>query len=410
MVRKKLTVNGDRLVRRIAELAEYGKTPSGGIDRPAFSEADVEARRYMMNLMSHAGLNVRVDPVGNIFGRREGSVASTGTILFGSHIDTVPDGGAYDGALGSLAAVEVAHTLAEAGYRNRHPLEVVVWCNEEDGLTGSRGYVGELSQDHVNHPGPDGVRLADKIRRIGGDPARISEATPEPGSIAAYIELHVEQGGVLDSSGTDIGVVEGFVGIEQYDVTITGVANHAGTTPMEQRTNALLPAAELVLSVDRIVTATPGGQVGTVGLFEVSPGAPNVIPGEVVLTVELRDLDTAKLRPIWESILSDLEEICARHNTSFTARSRQSVAASPTDVRLREVISDTAKQLGLLSRLMPSGAGHDAQKLARICPTGMIFVPSVAGVSHSPREFTHPEDVAHGGDVLLGSVLRVDEW
>jgi N-carbamoyl-L-amino-acid hydrolase len=410
MVRGKLTVNAERLLRRIAELAEYGKTNGGGVDRAAFSEADVEARRYMMNLMRHAGLNVRVDPVGNIFGRREGSVAATGAILFGSHIDTVPNGGAYDGALGSLAAVEVAHTLTEAGYRSRHPLEVVVWCDEEDGLTGSRGYVGGLSQGDVDDPGPDGVTLSEKIRRIGGDPARVAEAAPEPGSITAYVELHVEQGAVLDSHGINIGVVEGFVGIDQYDVTITGVPNHAGTTPMDRRINALLPAAELVLAVDRIVRATPGNQVGTVGSFHVSPGAPNVIPGEVALTVELRDLDTVKLRPIWQLIQSELEEICARHGASATARGRQSVAGIPTDSRLRDIISGAAEELGLATRLLPSGAGHDAQKLAQICPTGMIFVPSVAGVSHSPKEFTQPEDVAHGANVLLGSVLRIDEW
>jgi N-carbamoyl-L-amino-acid hydrolase len=404
-----LSINADRLVRRMAELAEYGQTPDGGVSRPAFSESDVEARRYMMNLMRHAGLNVRVDPVGNIFGRREGTVAATGTILFGSHIDTVPEGGLYDGALGSLGAVEVAHSLAEGGYRNRHPLGVVVWCDEESGLTGSKGYVGELSQEAVNEPGSDGVRLADKIRRIGGDPTRVAEAVPEPGSIAAYIELHVEQGSVLDNDGTNIGVVEGFVGIDQYDVVITGAANHAGTTPMDQRANALLPAAELVLAVERIVKATPGDQVGTVGAFVVSPGAPNVIPGQVALTVELRDLDSDRLQPIWQAILSELEEISERHGTSFAIQPRQSVAGIRTDEGLCKTISQAAEELGLTTRHMPSGAGHDAQKLASICPTGMIFVPSVDGVSHSTREYTHSDDVARGANVLLQAVLKADE-
>ncbi|UCG84794.1 MAG: Zn-dependent hydrolase [Gemmatimonadota bacterium] len=410
MANENLTINADRLVRRIAELAEYGKTPGGGVDRPAFSDADIEARRYVMSLMRHAGLNVRVDPVGNIFGRRESSVAAMGTILFGSHIDTVPNGGAYDGALGSLAAIEVAHTVAEAGYRNRHPLEVAVWCDEEGGLTGSRGFIGELSQAAVNELDSYGVRLSDKIRRIGGDPARVGKATWKPGSLLAYVELHVEQGSVLDSHGIDIGVVQGFVAIDQYDVTITGVPNHAGTTAMDERIDALLPAAELALAVDRIVRAIPGNQVGTVGAFEVSPGAPNVIPGEVALTVELRDPDSARLKPIWQSIQSELEAISDRHRVSFTAHCRQSVAGIPTDARLREVISQAAEELGLTTRLMPSGAGHDAQKLAQVCPTGMIFVPSVAGVSHCPRELTRPEDVAHGGNVLLRSVLKVDEW
>jgi N-carbamoyl-L-amino-acid hydrolase len=408
MSAENLTINADRLLRRIAELAEYG-TLENGIDRPAFSDVDVEARRYIMSLMGHAGLNVRVDPVGNIFGRREGTVGGTGTILFGSHIDTVPQGGAYDGALGSLGAIEVAHTLTHAGYRNRHPLEVVIWSDEERGLTGSRGFAGELTEEDLNQPDASGITLADKIRRIGGEPRRVAEAQPDEGSVAGYLELHVEQGGVLFSKQVDIGVVEGFVGITQYDVTVSGVPNHAGTTPMAERSNALLTAAELALAVDRIVRSSPGNQVGTVGSFEVSPGAPNVIPGEVVLTVELRDLDTAKLDPIWQAIESELAEISSRQGTSFTAELRQSVAGVPTDASVRELVEQAAQDLGLSSMRMPSGAGHDAQKVAPICPTGMIFVPSVKGISHSPQEFTEPGDVENGGNVLLRSVLRMDE-
>ena len=408
MSNDELTINADRLVRRIAELAEYGKIENG-INRAAFSDEDVEARRYIMSLLSHAGLNVRVDPVGNIFGRREGAVAGVGAILFGSHIDTVPEGGAYDGALGSLASIEVAHTLTHAGYRNRHPLEVAIWCDEERGLTGSRGFVGELTQDDLNQPDSDGVTLSERIRRIGGEPRRVGEAKPEAGSVAGYLELHVEQGGVLYSKQVDIGVVEGFVGITQYDVTVSGVPNHARTTPMGERSNALLTASELVMAVDRVVRSTPGNQVGTVGSLEVRPGAANVIPGEVVLTVELRDLDTAKLAPIWQSIESELAEISSRHGTSFRTELRQTVAGVPTDAAVREVVTQAAEELGLSTIQMPSGAGHDAQKLAQICPTGMVFVPSVKGVSHSPEEFTEPEDVENGGNVLLRSVLKLDE-
>jgi N-carbamoyl-L-amino-acid hydrolase len=410
MASNDLTINADRLVRRIKELAEYGATPEGGVNRIAFSEEDVEARRYVMSLMGHCGLNVRVDPVGNIFGRREGSLAGTGTILFGSHIDTVPNGGAYDGVLGVLAALEVAQTLTEGGYRSRHPLEVVVWCDEENGLTGSRGYVGEISAADLDQTDPDGIRLAEKISRVGGETARINEVAAEKDSIAAYLELHVEQGSVLHTDGIDVGVVEGFVGISHYDVTLSGVPNHAGTTPMNRRSNALLSAAELVLAVDRIVKETPGDQVGTVGAFDISPGAPNVIPGEVTLTVELRDLDNDKLAPIWERIHSELEEISRRHGTTFTTELRQSVEGSLTDPNVRGVISEAAARLGLTTRSMPSGAGHDAQKLTQICPTGMIFVPSVDGISHSPKEHTDPKDVASGCRVLMDSVLAIDQW
>jgi len=404
-----LRVNEDRLNRRIAELAEFGRLPDGGVDRIAFSEADIEGRRYAMSLMQNAGLVVRVDPVGNILGRREGSVRDTGTIMFGSHIDTVPCGGAYDGALGSLAAIEVAHTLKHTGYRNRHPLEVVIWCDEENGLTGSRGFLGELSHHDMTRVDEDGATLAERIRKVGGDPARIHEAVPEKGSIAAYLELHVEQGSVLDSDGIDVGVVEGFVGIQRYDVVIRGFSNHAGTTPMARRRNALLTAAELVLAVDRIVKANPGRQVGTVGRFWVSPGAPNVIPGQVDLTVELRDLSNGNLGRIWEAIRTELDEIAGRHDTSVSYELSQAVEPTMTDPGLREVITEVATNLGLSSTNMPSGAGHDAQKMAQLCPSGMIFVPSVNGVSHSPEELTRPGDVANGANVLLQSILRVDE-
>jgi len=405
---KSLRISGNRLNRRLAELAEYGATPDKGVSRVAFGETDVEGRRYVMNIMRHAGLNVRVDPAGNIFGRREGSVAGAGCILFGSHIDTVPNGGAYDGALGSLAAIEVAHTLNSAGYRNRHPLEVAIWCDEESGLTGSRCFVGELGPEGLELPGHDGVSLAEKIRRIGGDPLRIAAAVPEEGKVSSYLELHVEQGGVLDSEKLDIGIVQGFVGINHYDVTIRGVANHAGATPMDRRQNALLAAADLVLAVDRIVRSIPGEQVGTVGRLVVIPGAPNVVPGRVNLTVELRDLDMAKLGSIWQGISKEMQQIARKYDTEVQHELRRSLAGTPTDSSVRQLLTEVVHELGLSSKEMTSGAGHDAQQLAAICPVGMIFVPSVAGISHSPKEYTRPRDVENGANVLLQGILQLD--
>jgi N-carbamoyl-L-amino-acid hydrolase len=409
MSTKDLRVNGSRLQRRIVELAEFGKTPEDGVTRVAFSETDVEARRYVMNIMQHADLNVRVDSVGNIFGRREGTAPGEGAILFGSHIDTVPNGGAYDGALGALAAIEAAHTLTGSGYRNRHPLEVAIWCDEEGGLTGSNGFVGELSEEDVAQVGHDGVPLAEKIRRIGGDPARLEEAMPASGSVRGYLELHVEQGGVLESEGIDIGVVEGFVCIDLHDVTIEGAANHAGTTPMGQRRNALLTASELVLAVDQIVRSMEGSQVGTIGRLLVEPCAPNVIPGRVDLTVELRDLNSSKLDAVWDRIVVELSEISKKHDTVVRYGPRRSVAGCLTDPMISDAIEAVASDLRLSSKRMPSGAGHDAQNLATICPIGMIFVPSVNGISHSPREHTLPEHVEQGANVLLQTVLRMDD-
>jgi N-carbamoyl-L-amino-acid hydrolase len=403
-------VNGARVNRHLAELSQFGRNPEGGVSRVAYSEADIAGREFAVGLMRAADLEVRIDAVGNIVGTRAGTVPEAKPILFGSHIDSVPNGGNYDGDVGSMSAIETAHTLAEAGYRNRHPLEIVIWCDEESGLTGSRGYVGLIPEEELRGPGRDGVPLAEKIARIGGDPEHLAEARHAPGSIAAYLELHVEQGNILNEEGVQIGVVEGIVGIHHYDVTIQGFANHAGTTPMNRRRNAMLTAAELVLAVDRIVKAMPGRQVGTVGRLLVEPGAPNVVPGRVRLTVELRDLRTATIETLWDQIRAELEQLARKHDTPATwERQHANVDPALSDPRVRELISEAAGALDLSYKHMPSGAGHDAQTLARICPMGMLFVPSVDGISHSPEEFTRPEDVENGANVLLQSVLRLDQ-
>ena len=402
-------VNGARVNQHLADLSRFGANPQGGVSRVAFTQADIDGRAFAMDLMRHAGLDARIDPVGNVVGTRAGTRAGALPILLGSHIDSVPEGGNYDGDVGSMGAIEVAHTLAERGYKNRNPLHVMIWCDEESGLTGSRGYIGDLPADELRRPGRDGVSLADKIRRIGGDPDRIAEARHASGSAAAYVELHIEQGGILDEKGLNIGIVEGIVGIHHYDVTIRGFANHAGTTPMDRRRNALLAAAELTLAVDRIVKSVPGRQVGTVGRLIVKPGAPNVIPGQVDLTVELRDLSTATIESLWTRILAEGQEIARRCDTTLDYVLQHVNAPALSDPRIRAVIADAVRGFNLTSQQMPSGAGHDAQDLARICPMGMIFVPSVKGISHSPLELTRPDDVTNGANVLLQTVLRLDQ-
>ena len=402
-------VNGPRVNQHLADLSRFGTNPQGGVSRVAFTQADIDGRAFALDLMRQAGLNARIDPVGNIIGPRAGTRAGALPLLFGSHIDSVPEGGNYDGDVGSMGAIEVAHTLAERGYKNRHPLHVVIWCDEESGLTGSRGYIGELPADEVQRPGRDGVSLADKIRRIGGDPDRLGEARHAPGRVAAYLELHIEQGGILDEKGLQIGIVEGIVGIHHYDVTIRGFANHAGTTPMDGRRNALLAAAELALAVDRVVKSVPGRQVGTVGRLIVKPGAPNVIPGQVDLTVELRDLSSTTIESLWARILAEGQGIARRYDTTLDYVLQHVNAPALSDPKIRAVIADAVQELNLTSQQMPSGAGHDAQDLARICPMGMIFVPSVKGISHSPLELTRPDDVTNGANVLLQAVLRLDQ-
>jgi len=401
-------VNGARLDAHLAELSAFGRNPQGGVSRVAYSEADRQGREYVMGLMRAAGLDVRVDAGANIFGRRKGRDASLAPLLIGSHTDSVPEGGNYDGAVGSLGAIEVAQTLAESGTVLRRPLDVVVWSNEEGGLYGSRAALGELTDRELALTSNSGKTVRDGIRFLGGNPDDLASARIAKGAYAAYVELHIEQGGTLDREHVDIGVVEGIVGIDQWEVTVEGFANHAGTTPMDQRRDALLAAARFVEAVNRVVRSVPGRQVGTVGRIQAFPGAPNVIPGRVVCSLELRDLDAAKIRMLFDRVRAESDAIAKDSGTTFTFRPTVENVPAPTDPRVRQVIADAAKSLGLTTKLLPSGAGHDAQDMARVAPTGMIFVPSVGGISHAPNELSRPKDVENGANVLLETVVRLD--
>jgi N-carbamoyl-L-amino-acid hydrolase len=403
-----LRVNGARLNQSLGDFGAIGKTAAGA-QRVAYSETDRRARAFAMDLMRAAQLEVTVDPAGNIIGRRPGSDASRPPVLFGSHIDSVPDGGDYDGVVGSLSAIEVARTLAEQNVRTRHPLEVVIFQNEESGLMGSKAMAGILTERDLALVNKSGHSVREGIGLLGGDAARLSAARRAPGSIAAYLELHIEQGAVLEEAGIDIGVVEGIVGIGWWDVTIEGFANHAGTTPMNRRRDAMLSAAKFIQAVNRIVRGEPGRQVGTVGRIEALPGAPNVIPGLVRTSLEIRDLDAAKIERLFGAVETAAHEIGREDGTGFTFRQANDNQPAPTDPRIRDVIRTAARELGLTTRDMPSGAGHDAQDMAHLGPVGMIFVPSVGGISHSPRELTRPADVENGANVLLGAVLALAE-
>jgi N-carbamoyl-L-amino-acid hydrolase len=293
-----------------------------------------------------------------------------------------------------------------------HPLEVIVWVNEEgvafgNGLCGSRAAAGELVSGELGQIW-NGMTKAEAIRRIGGDPDRIGEARRAPGSIRAYLELHIEQGGALDRGGVPIGIVEGIVAIDRYDAAVRGVPNHAGTTPMPDRHDALVAAAQLILAVREIVTAEPGRQVGTVGQLNVTPNAPNVVPGVVRHTIELRDLSSARIAAMADRIRARASEIAARTGTTIEIAQSSHHEAALADPGVQSVIERAAADLGLRSARLPSGAGHDAQMAARLGPMGMIFVPSVGGVSHSPKELTRWEDCAHGANVLLNAVLALD--
>jgi N-carbamoyl-L-amino-acid hydrolase len=403
-----LRVNGARLNEHLKALSEFGKNPQGGVSRVAYSEADRQGRDYVVGLMRAAKLDTSIDAAGNLIGRRAGSDNSLKPILFGSHIDSVPEGGNFDGDVGSLGAIEVAQTLAENNITTRHPLEVIIFQNEEGGLIGSEAMIGALTEKELDLVNKSGKTVREGIRFIGGDLSKLASVKREKGSIAAYLELHIEQGGTLEAEKIDIGVVEGIVGINWWDVTIEGFANHAGTTAMNNRQDALLAAAKFIEAVNRVVTSVPGRQVGTVGRIQALPGAPNVIPGKVICSLELRDLDAAKIQMLYQKIRAEADQIAQASRVTFDFQELNTNIPAPTDPRIRALIDQSAKELGLTTKQMPSGAGHDAQDIARIGPVGMIFIPSIGGISHSPKEFSRPKDIENGANVLLHSLLRLD--
>ncbi len=403
-----LRINGARLNAHLAEIAQFGRNPQGGVSRVAYTEFDRQAREYTMRLMREAKLEPRIDAAGNIIGRREGRDKNLPPLTMGSHIDSVPEGGNYDGQVGSMGAIEVAQTLSENGITLRHPLEVIIFENEEGGTYGSHAMTEGITEKQLNLVSQSGKTIREGIRFIGGDPDKISSPLRKPGDIAAYLELHIEQGGILDSEKIDIGVVEGIVGINQWEVTIDGFANHAGTTPMNQRRDAMLAAARFIDMVNRVVTSLPGRQVGTVGKLQAQPGAYNVIPGKVTLGLELRDLDAKKIDSMFEKIQAEAGAISKATGTAFSYKPTNTIVPALCDSRIQKIIESTAKGKGLSTKYMPSGAGHDAQEMARIGPAAMIFIPSRDGISHSPREFSKPEDINNGANVLLQTLLKLD--
>ena len=393
-------------------MSEFGRNPEGGVTRLGFSQADLDARTYVMSLMKDAGLEIRVDPAGNIFGRRSGS-DQLSTILFGSHIDSVPRGGNFDGPLGSLGAIEVIRTLNDNYLATRHPLEVVIWVNEEGphfGISalGSGVAAGVLGPEILDRKDDEGLTVADWLRRYGQDPSRLTDARIRPGALAAILELHIEQGPILDETKVRIGVVSGIVSLKRWKCVTTGFANHAGTTPMNRRKDALAAAAKHLLAVRNAVRAETGTQVGTVGYLKAEPGAPNVIPGRVEF-LELRDLDAGKIENIWKHTQQKFAQADKEEGVETRCEVINDIEAAPSDPSIQRVIREAAQSAGLSTADMPSGAVHDAGEISRIAPMGMIFVPSRDGISHAPQESTSWEDCANGVEVLYRSILLLDQ-
>jgi N-carbamoyl-L-amino-acid hydrolase len=402
-------VNLPRLQRDLEELGEIGKTPEGGVWRSSFSDADTEARGWYLKRIEEAGLQHWVDAAGNIYARvGEGSPA----VIAGSHLDSVPNGGRFDGALGVIAAFECLRSIKDHGLHTKLPIEVVAFTDEEGrfgGFVGSFAVIGTMTfEEALRRRDLRGMPLADAMRQVGFDPATIGAARRDPKDVKAYLELHIEQGPILESIGVPIGVVQGIVAGSRTWITFRGRADHAGTTPMAMRKDAFLGAAEFGLRArEMVLTEGSGTTVGTVGVVDLKPGASNIVPETALLTLDLRDISWDVLQRLLERVHTLAHESAQKWGLEVTIERMRMSEPAQMSPHIQAVIDEVARDLGQKTHWMNSGAGHDAQVMAKIAPAGMIFVPSRQGRSHSPAEHTDWEHIESGANVLLNSMLRL---
>ena len=404
------SVSKERLLRNLKKLSEFGINKNNGNDRVAYSDYDIQAREYLKEYLKNLGLKVEVDYAANIIARKEGANKKLKPIIFGSHIDAVPNGGHFDGPLGVIAGIEALETILDNKIITSHPLELIIFTNEEGGVFGSRALAGKLNNDALGVKTASGFTNGEGVDRLGGNQKRIFEVIKSSDDYHAFVELHIEQGNILNKSNVDIGVVTGIVGLKWWNVVIEGFANHAGTTPMDERKDPMITAADFILLVRKVISELPGNQVGTVGKIEAYPGAPNVIPEKVKLSLEIRDLDENKIDFLFSEIEKKAKMLASKNETTISFSSID-INASPAlmNKQIQSLIIDSANQLNYSFKKMPSGAGHDAQDMAIIVPSGMIFIPSIDGISHSPKELSSDEDVYKGANVLLNTILKLDK-
>lgn len=401
-------VDSARIQADIDALSEFREPDTEGWTRRVFSPAYVRSREWVASRMRDAGLTVEKDAAGNLVGTLAGS--SGRLLATGSHTDSVAGGGRFDGPLGVLGAIEVARCIRDSGRMLEHELRVVDFLGEEPndfGLSciGSRAIAGTLTAAHLASRDASGRTLADAIASAGGDPSRITDAAWKPGSVSAFVELHIEQGPVLADAGIPLAIVSGIAGIDRVHAAFTGEAGHAGTTPMESRHDALCAAAEAVIAVERLASA---GGVGTTGRLEVFPGATNVVPGKAEMWAEFRSIEDAWLDDRHESFARAAAEAGARRGVATTVKRLSRTEPVTTSPEVRAAMTAAIEGLGLEFRVLPSGAGHDTVQMARLGPVGMIFVPSAGGRSHCPEEWTAPGHVEAGASALLATMLALD--
>ena len=406
-----LQVNGDRLMTRIFELAKIGELSSGGVCRLAFTKEDILARNQISRWMETAGMTVRVDAAGNLIGRYAGAEElGRAALATGSHIDTVPVGGKYDGCLGVIAGIELVQTLKDHNLRLQHPIEVIVFSDEERSVIGCKAMSGGIVDGPEYYARLDGTPIQTCLEKVGGNWDQIHTAKRDRSEIKAFVELHVEQGGVLERVNCPIGVVEGIVGQHRFAVKIIGRMNHAGTTPMSDRQDALLAAAKVIVAVNDIAIATSGDQVATVGYLTVLPNATNTVAGEADLRIDLRDLQSDNLIYLIQEIRSAITKISLETGTQITVTEMLNLKPTLAENSIQDTIAQVCQTLNLDYYYLPSRAGHDAQEMGRFTAMGMIFVPSLNGLSHSEAEYTSPEQCIQGTNVLLQTFLQIDRY
>ena len=398
-------IDGARQWATLMALAEIGATPAGGVRRLALGDADRQARDRLVAWCTDAGCTVRVDAVGNVFARRPGRDAGRAVVMTGSHLDTQPNGGRFDGAYGVVAGLEVLRTLNDAGVETDAPVELVAWSNEEGtrfapAMMGSMAHAGLLERRQVlDSTDADGLRYGDELARIGYAGSGLGDV-----DVAAYFEAHIEQGPVLEARGATIGIVTGGQGQCWYDPRLTGQAAHAGSTPMAGRRDALVGAARVVEAVRRIGAGRADGRA-TVGRLQVAPNSRNVVPGEVRMTIELRHPDDAQRRAMDDALHAAVHEVARSEGLGFRMDAVLEQPATPFDARCVTAVRDAARVEGLAHLDIVSGAAHDAIAIARIAPAAMVFVPCAGGISHDESESATPADLAAGTQVLLRAML-----
>jgi N-carbamoyl-L-amino-acid hydrolase len=405
-----LQINSDRFKRDFDALAEIGKTSDGGIHRPAFGEAHLAARRWFKEVIEEAELEFRMDGAGNSSAYLYCGAKSSRPLLLGSHLDSVPNGGRFDGALGVLSALEVLRVVKGAGISLPVHLEAIDFTDEEgtlSGLLGSYALTGKLKGEDLLTPRGGRENLLQGIKRAGLTEKGLLTARRNPDTLAGYLELHIEQGPRLADAGVNIGIVTTIVGICSYQLTFTGRADHAGTTSMEARLDAAQGASAFTLAARKLVMDDYPGCVVNVGQMDFSPGAYNIVPEKVTAALEFRSPEEAQFQRLEQALLEEAQACADRFSLGLEIEFQGRNYPTPMSDVAQNAIRGACVSLGLSHVDLPSGAGHDAQSLADLCPTGMIFVPSVGGASHAAREFTEWEDCLNGANVLLQAVLEM---